>query len=222
MSRWRGSAPRLGRLCCHRRCRAATATPSHSPIVHRSVPGRIVILSQPSSTGRFTTSWQVTSKRLAPITLQSCCLVGGRVPHALPGRAWAAAMLESWLQYPQLASKCREVLAQIYQLSTKPGRNDEQVPPTVSGHGWRWGPGSHGRSAGANLLSMLGTARLSPRSCHRSLAAQELVQRSPTATAQGCALCCRHWDELGKGKGRNRTGRAWRAGVGARGAEMCS
>lgn len=40
---------------------------------------------------------------------------------------------------PQLARKCREVLAQIYQLSREPGRNDEQVPPTVSGHGWRWG-----------------------------------------------------------------------------------
>lgn len=47
---------------------------------------------------------------------------------------------QCWFQHPQLASKCREVLALIYQLSTNPGRNDEQVQPTVSGHGWRWGP----------------------------------------------------------------------------------
>lgn len=110
MAGWRGSAPRLGWLCCHRRCRAATATPSHSPIVHRSVPGRIVILSQPSSTGVLPHP-AGDVKALGSRHTAGCWLVGGQVPHALPSRAWAAAMLESWLQHPQLTSKCREVLA---------------------------------------------------------------------------------------------------------------
>lgn len=38
----------------------------------------------------------------------------------------------------------------------------------------------------------------------------------------GLCLVLQHWDELGKGKGRNKSRRAWRAGVGAGGTEICS
>lgn len=54
-----------------------------------------------------------------------------------------------------------------------------------------------------------------------SLAAPKVAQHPPTASAQGFALCCRHWDEPGKGKGRNKSGRAWRAGEGL-GGQRCA
>lgn len=149
---------------------------------------------------------QVTSKPSLPIMPPSCCLVGGQLPHTLPGRVWAAAMLESWLQHPQLARECREVLALIYQFSTKPGRNDEQVPPTVSGHGWRWGPAPiEGRQEPPP--SILGTARLSPLGAPTD--PWQLRKCSTLPLPLPRALPCAAGTGMSWGRGREETRESW-------------
>lgn len=141
-------------------------------------------------------------------------LVGGRMSHTLPGRAWAAAMLESWLQHHSWqgsAGRCWHRFISSAQSLEETMSRCHPLCPAMGGGGARL-PWKVSRSQTAFHA---GHSQAEPRGSHRSLAAQEVVQHPPTATAQGFPLCCRHWDELGKGKGRNRSRRAWRAGVGA-------
>lgn len=200
------------------------ATPSPEPHCTSAGPGQgCRLLSQPSITRCFTTSWRVTSKCLAPRRATVFCGGGGcpRPPQALPGSIWAAATArmaavilgklapapaagirvqggaDVGTEFIRSAQVLEEVMSKCHAPCVATGGGGNQLPLNIS----------RSQPAGLPAPTSLQPARAQPGlsppcAPAASLAVQKVAQHPPAASVRVFALSCRQWDELGNGNGR--------------------
>lgn len=182
------------------------------------------LLSQPSITRCFTTSWRVTTKRLAPRRAAEL-LLGGGCPAALrPPRQGLGSShsQDGELVAASTAGRRAQGGADAGLEFTRPARFLGEAMSkwhTLSSHGWRWVPapiecqqGPTSQAACAHLPQLGPTPRAAPAAPAASLA----VWRAPSyCQCRGLRLSCRHRDEVGEEKGRVRSKKqGWGAGEG--------